>query len=188
MKKLMIPFLVMAIVFGVVITARADTWTHSVNVGELFGADPGGHIWQGYGSVVYTWDHLTPLDFEVPYDLVISATLSVYVGWVDTFGDDHIDVYGLSLPLTQNTATYNLDIGSLFVSWPNGQNFQVSLTILEDELAAGFPDWGGDIILGISTFNLEYENRVPVPEPNTILLFGGALIGYGVLRKKFKKS
>jgi len=190
MKDFMILLCAVAMVFSVAVTAQAISYTNVVNVGALYGADSGGHIWQGLGPVVYTWQHPTPADFEVPWDIVSSASLSVYVGWVDTFGDDHLDVQTLTLPLTQNTATYTLDIGSLFVSlWPNGQNLLASLTITEDERTIGHSEWNGDLILGTSTFAMEYENgTAPVPEPATLLLLGCGLIGVGVFRRISKKS
>jgi hypothetical protein len=186
MKDFMILLCAVAMVFSVAVTAQAISYTDVVNVGASYGADSGGHIWQGFNTVVYTWQHPTPADFEVPWDTVSSASLSVYVGWVDTFGDDHLDVQSLSLPLTENTATYTLDIGSLFVSlWPNGQNLIASLTIKEDEMAIGHPEWRGDIILGTSTFAMEYAN---VPEPSALILLGCGLIGIGVFRRISKKS
>ena len=170
-------------------SANAILFTDTVDVGDLYGADAGGILHQGFDEVTYTWEHSTPADFKVPWDIVNSATISMYVGWVDTFGDDHFDVGTYSLSLDQNTATYSLDIGSLFVTWPNGQALSASLTIHEDERTVGHPEWNGDIILGDSVFTLDYDNADPVPEPATMLLLGSGLAGLaGFGRRKFFKK
>jgi len=191
MKKFLVILCAISLVFCVANSANAIPFTNTVDVGDLYGADSGGHIWQGFEPVTYTWEHTMPTDFEVPWDVVNSASISVYVGWVDTVGDDHFDVGNYSLTLSENTATYSLsDIADLFITWPNGQNLSASLVIWEDEGLIGHPEWNGDIILGDSVFTMDYDNgTAPVPEPATILLMGTGLLGMmGFGRKRLNKK
>ena len=191
MKKFLGFLCAVIMVFCVANIANALTYTNTVDVGALYGADSSGHIWQGFDEQTYTWEHAMPTDFEVPWDIVNSASISVYVGWVDTYGDDHFDVGNYSLPLTENTATYTIsDIADIFITWANGQNLSASLVICEDERQIGHPEWNGDIILGDSVFTLDYDNgTAPVPEPATILLMGTGLLGMmGYGRKRLNKK
>jgi hypothetical protein len=49
--------------------------------------------------------------------------------------------------------------------------------------------WNRDLILGTSSFAMEYENgTAPVPEPSALILLGCGLIGIGVFRRISKKS
>ena len=192
MKDFMILLCAVAMVFSVAVTAQAISYTNVIDLGPMFGEGVDGVIHQGFNTVTYNWQHPTPADFEVPWDIVSSATLTVEVGYIDTVGDDHLYVDSLSLLLGVPSVTvpYALDIGTLFVSlWPNGQNLLASLTITEDERTIGHSEWNGDLILGTSTFAMEYENgTAPVPEPATLLLLGCGLIGVGVFRRISKKS
>lgn len=192
MKKFLMLLCAVMLVFFVTSSSYAVLYTDTVDVGSLYGADSDGRIWQGDDApMYYKWDFTTPSEFEVPYDIVNSAMVDVEVGWVDTFGNDYFFAYSnpfVFTELDQNTATYDLDIASLFVSWDSGDILHCGLLI--SELLVDGDTWNGDIILGDSTFRLDYDNgTAPVPEPSTILLLGAGLLGLaGYNRKRFNKK
>jgi len=133
MKSFLVFLCAMALALGMAGNANALIWEDPV-------ALPG-TLSQGFVRVDYDYTHATPLDFEVPKDIVNSATIDVTVGWIDTLGDDYLTVESLSLPLDVPSAdtTYTLDVGTLFTSWAVGTPINCTLSILEDELSAGLP-------------------------------------------------
>ena len=204
MKKVLSILFVATLVLGMVGSTNALVFTHTQNLNATLGEGP---IAQMLGvENTYSYSHATPAGFEVPWDVVTSATLEISGYWID--GDnDQVGVNGSiigtltpggSYAWSWNTWSWvdtpsisSFNIAGTFSQWISGSPLNVVISAnggLGDEV----------LVLAQSTFTLNYENgtasnnengTASVPEPTTVLLLGAGLLGlvaYG--RKRSKKN
>lgn len=119
----------------------------------------------------------------VPPDIVINNTDAVYA--LPT-GTGSQGVFGVTKAITGG------DLCNYVLGCSGTGTFNLTGTTLTSEVLAG---GGGNISLGISTnasFQAEidytYSINSTTPEPTTMALLGGALLGLGLIGKRFKKS
>lgn len=195
MKKLLVTALAVVLMsVGIVGTASAIEITSESYINNW--------LWQGR-TVSWTMD--MPDDFEMPYDKLTSAQLSIYSKYVNPttngivvqvneivgyLSKDNSGLKDLEWKyLNNDPIDPDLNLSGLFdvasfitTPWNNGDALSVSLSLNPERYNEGPAQW---YFVEKAVLDLEYENRTaPVPEPGTMVLLGLGMFGLAIYGKR----
>lgn len=162
MKKLLLLLCAVTLIFGMVGTANALSFSKSYNKDVLFNKDYTKHKW------TFDLDKLKRID---PEDTIKSAEISIKFGGFNGPNDE------VDIKLDGSSGSNNSDVTALVT------DHKLIVKVIRD---------GGRFRVKKVKLSGEYwdnSSSAPVPEPATILMMGVGLLGLvGYSRKRFSKK